>query len=231
MELSGQGRACSGSAEAAQRAVVYVIGEQPNLVARNRPVAASCRIHTKSPIQGSNPASASAKSTTRVARAADRPRPPAAYEPPAVAMRVVYFRIADFSVVWIPWWRHILREDRRGGLRASLATVPAWNRTALLAAILMVSPRRRLGPPGVPAVMPHRKCQGRRHEPALGRPNRSQYVEIRARESLKPRTSHSILVPISSARSQPRIFEMCSRRREELYEISTVTGSRSHPSH
>ena len=29
MELSGQGRACSGSAEAAQRAVVHVFGEQP----------------------------------------------------------------------------------------------------------------------------------------------------------------------------------------------------------
>src|SRR6516165_11759989 len=34
MELSGQGRACNGSAEAAQRAVVYVIGEQPDLVAQ-----------------------------------------------------------------------------------------------------------------------------------------------------------------------------------------------------
>jgi len=34
MELSGQGRACNGSAEAAHRAVVYVIGEQPDLVAQ-----------------------------------------------------------------------------------------------------------------------------------------------------------------------------------------------------
>ena len=41
MELSGQGRACDGSAEAAQRAVVYVIGEQPDLVATNPPVAGS----------------------------------------------------------------------------------------------------------------------------------------------------------------------------------------------
>src|SRR6516162_4989176 len=29
MELSGQGRACSGSAEAARRAVVHVFGERP----------------------------------------------------------------------------------------------------------------------------------------------------------------------------------------------------------
>ncbi len=46
-----------------------------------------------------------------------------------------YFRTADFFAD-----ADLLRGAPFGGLRASLAALPAWNRTALLAAILMVSP-------------------------------------------------------------------------------------------
>ena len=71
------------------------------------------------------------------------------------AMGDVYFRIADFfSGEDFLGSAGVLREDRRGGLRASLAALPAWNRTALLAAILMVSPLCGLRP-WMPAVKPH----------------------------------------------------------------------------
>src|SRR6516162_5288532 len=56
--------------------------------------------------------------------------------------------------------------------------------------------------------------------------NRSQWSE--RRESLKPRTLDSILLPI--ARGANRAFG-CSRLREEPDEISTIAGSRPHPSH
>src|SRR6516164_316975 len=46
-----------------------------------------------------------------------------------------YFRTADFFR-----GADFLRGPPFGGLRASLTALPAWNRTALLAAILMVSP-------------------------------------------------------------------------------------------
>jgi hypothetical protein len=63
------------------------------------------------------------------------------------AMGDAYFRIADFfSGGDFLSSAGVLREDRRGGLRASLAALPAWNRAALLAAILMVSPLYGLRP-------------------------------------------------------------------------------------
>src|SRR5260221_14247431 len=46
-----------------------------------------------------------------------------------------YFRTADFL-----GGADFLRGAPFGGLRASLTALPAWNRTALLAAILMVAP-------------------------------------------------------------------------------------------
>src|SRR5712672_4501969 len=49
----------------------------------------------------------------------------------------VYLRIADFFGVGV-FFRGALFGV--GGLRASLTALPAWNRTALLAAIWMVSP-------------------------------------------------------------------------------------------
>ena len=53
----------------------------------------------------------------------------------------VYFRAADFcSGEDFLGGADLSREDRLGRLRASFATLPAWNRTALLAAILIVSP-------------------------------------------------------------------------------------------
>jgi hypothetical protein len=71
------------------------------------------------------------------------------------AMGDAYFRIADFfNGGDFLGSAGVLREDSRGGLRASLAALPAWNRTALLAAILMVSPLCGLRP-WVPAVKPH----------------------------------------------------------------------------
>ena len=59
----------------------------------------------------------------------------------------VYFRTADFfgGAVFFP-------RDRVGALRASLTALPAWNRTALLAAIWMVSPVCGF-PPGQPPVV------------------------------------------------------------------------------
>src|SRR5215472_6393758 len=50
-------------------------------------------------------------------------------------LQPLYFRTADlFDGVDFLWGALF------GGLRASLTALPAWNRTALLAAILMVSP-------------------------------------------------------------------------------------------
>src|SRR5712672_1083664 len=55
----------------------------------------------------------------------------------------VYLRIADFFGVGV-FFRGA--PFRVGGLRASLTALPAWNRTALLAAIWMASPVRGFRP-------------------------------------------------------------------------------------
>jgi hypothetical protein len=58
-----------------------------------------------------------------------------ALERQRIASWTFYFRIADFL-----GGVGFLRGAPFGGLRASLTALPAWNLTALLAAILMVTP-------------------------------------------------------------------------------------------